>query len=288
MKIEIFSENSKNLLFTLSDRIKFCQTDMFTIHRHPECELGFIVAGKGDYIIESEKLLACANSLFLVRPNEQHCVPTIFTDTLESFNFHLTPYYIWNVVGEYVNTHKLSGFFNANRQKLSKRIFYDFAEDVNKIMLLCQSKTEAYKNRAEIRKLTLGLIISIANLLPDDCENSLDCSNPSIHYKNIECAIEYICEHISEHITLDDIAKSAGLSRSHINVVFKNITGVPPYEYLLLKRIELALVKLCSSDDTVLSISVDCGFENLANFNRTFKRITGITPGAYRKLHFSF
>ncbi len=286
MKIKICSENSLRPLFTLSYGMKYRKSDMFRIHRHPECELGFIIKGKGNYVFENEMLEAAEGSLFLVHPNEQHCVPTIFTDTLESFNFHLTSYYIWNVVGEYVKPQKLYAFISPNRQNLQYRALYGFEAEVCAIMRLCRSEAEAYENRAELRKLVLGLTISVANSLPDLSENSRAYSIANTHHQDIERAVGFITEHISERITLNDIAKCANLSRSQLCAVFKNTTGVSPYEYLLLERIELALTKLRSCDNTVLEIAEDCGFENLANFNRAFKRVAGMTPTAYRRSRF--
>lgn len=76
---------------------------------------------------------------------------------------------------------------------------------------------------------------------------------------------------------------NAGLSRSHLSVLFKNVTGVSPYEYLLLQRIERAVRFLSDSDRTVIDIAQECGFRSLPNFNKAFKRVTGITPTDYRK-----
>ena len=87
---------------------------------------------------------------------------------------------------------------------------------------------------------------------------------------------------MTEPLTLDNIARQANLSRSHLSLLFNQATGVSPYEYLILQRIEKAVEMLGSSEVTIISIAQECGFRSLANFNKTFKKVTGMTPSDYR------
>ena len=72
MKIEIYSEGTRQLLFTLFDSKKNRKTNAFRVHKHPELELGYITGGSGDYILENRTYRAKSGDLFLVCPNEQH------------------------------------------------------------------------------------------------------------------------------------------------------------------------------------------------------------------------
>ena len=72
------------------------------------------------------------------------------------------------------------------------------------------------------------------------------------------------------------------MSRSHLSNHFKAITGMSPYSYLLLRRVERAVSLLHESDASILNVAQETGFDNLANFNKTFKRITVMTPRDYR------
>ena len=75
------------------------------------------------------------------------------------------------------------------------------------------------------------------------------------------------------------------MSKSHMNEYFRAVSGMTPYEYLLVSRVERAVELLRATDMTVLAVSETCGFTNLANFNKAFKKRTGLTPQGYRKLH---
>lgn len=280
---KIYSEGSLIPLFTLSDSVKYKKVNAFRIHCHPEIELGYITGGSGDYVLESEKYEAVAGRMFLVRPNEQHCVPTIRTPSLSSFNFHITPYYIWNVLADYIDPSRLSVFVGG---ELDARTFDDLGGVVERIRYLCGG--EADKSRAEIRYLTLGLMVAAAERARVKVSGGTESVNDVLtHRRDIQSALTYIDGNFTESVTLDDIAASADLSRSHMSALFKKTVGMPPYEYLLLKRIEHAVSLLRLSDDSVMNIAVRCGFANLANFNRAFRRVTGMSPSEYRRSLFN-
>ena len=114
---------------------------------------------------------------------------------------------------------------------------------------------------------------------PDAVQDRTEISG---RLEDIQRAITYIHGHLTEPLTLEEIARAANMSRSHLSTQFKSVTGLPPYSYLLLKRIECAVTLLRESDMPILTVAQECGFDNLANFNKTFKHITGMTPRDYR------
>lgn len=95
-------------------------------------------------------------------------------------------------------------------------------------------------------------------------------------------SMDYIAENITSELTLESIAREAKMSRTYYSAVFKKLNGVSPWEYICIKRIEIAMSLLRKSDENILDIALLSGFNNTANFNKIFKRITGITPKEYR------
>lgn len=93
----------------------------------------------------------------------------------------------------------------------------------------------------------------------------------------------YIQEHFSEHIVLERLAEEANCTPQHLCAFFKEITGVPPIQYLIGYRVERARMMLRDTTKSVTEICFDCGFENVSYFIRRFKQLTGMTPGEYRK-----
>ncbi len=95
--------------------------------------------------------------------------------------------------------------------------------------------------------------------------------------------VEYMHAHYTEKITSEELAKVVGLSVSQLNRKFKDTMDDSPINYLLKIRIEKAAERLIKSDDNITEIAYICGFNNQTYFNRQFKKITGLSPRAYRK-----
>lgn len=98
-------------------------------------------------------------------------------------------------------------------------------------------------------------------------------------YKRV---VSYIEEHYKEKVSLEELAGAAQCNAQYLCHVFKEIAGVPPVRYLINYRVERAKELLQKSTQTVLEISLNCGFENVSYFIRQFKRGTGMTPREYR------
>ena len=79
------------------------------------------------------------------------------------------------------------------------------------------------------------------------------------------------------------LARRVGVSVTYLCRIFKAYTGKTVIAYLVERRIQAAIWKLREGDEKVISIALSCGFNDIAYFNRTFKRIVGRTPSAYRR-----
>jgi AraC-like DNA-binding protein len=82
--------------------------------------------------------------------------------------------------------------------------------------------------------------------------------------------------------TLADFAGIAGLSPYHFLRVFVAATGVTPHQYLLRVRLRRAALSLASRREKVIDLALDCGFNDISNFNRAFRAEFGVSPRAYR------
>ena len=86
-----------------------------------------------------------------------------------------------------------------------------------------------------------------------------------------------------ETFTLADLARSAGMSPYHFLRIFRQVAGVTPHQFLLMRRLSCAAERLRRTDHPVSAIAFDTGFGDLSTFNRRFRRIMGVTPGDYRR-----
>ena len=93
----------------------------------------------------------------------------------------------------------------------------------------------------------------------------------------------YIAEHLSEDITLGDLARAACTSTYYICKLFKRHVGVNFTEYVSRLRVEKAKELLAKPHLRISEIAFEVGFQSLTHFNRTFRSVTGEAPTAYRE-----
>ena len=107
------------------------------------------------------------------------------------------------------------------------------------------------------------------------------------YYTDIKRSITYIEENISEKLTLEDLAQIANMGKTNYSIAFKNVTGMTVWEYILNARIEFASSCLVEQNGefNITEIAVMSGFNNVAHFTKTFKKIKGSTPRDFKKNH---
>jgi AraC-like DNA-binding protein len=85
-----------------------------------------------------------------------------------------------------------------------------------------------------------------------------------------------------EPLTVSDLARAAGLSRSHFSREFRRAFGEAPHQYLLTRRLERAAALLRNTDRPVTEICFAVGLTSIGSFTTSFRRVYGLAPLAYR------
>ena len=85
-----------------------------------------------------------------------------------------------------------------------------------------------------------------------------------------------------ENWPVQRLARVSGVSEAHFARSFKQAFGLPPHRYLLTRRIERAMALLRDTDLPITEIAFHTGWESLGTFGRTFRDVTGESPGAIR------
>lgn len=88
---------------------------------------------------------------------------------------------------------------------------------------------------------------------------------------------------VSRGITLDQLAAATGLSRAHLARQFADTFGVPPHQYLVQLRLDLAKRALARGA-TVTEVCHDVGFESLGTFSTSFRKRVGLSPREYQQV----
>jgi AraC-like DNA-binding protein len=96
-------------------------------------------------------------------------------------------------------------------------------------------------------------------------------------------AVRFVERHPDTRLTLDTLAREAGLSPYHFLRVFEGLTGVTPHQFILRARLRSAALRLAAESTPVIDIAFDAGFGDVSNFNRAFRAEFGHTPTAHRR-----
>jgi AraC-like DNA-binding protein len=96
-------------------------------------------------------------------------------------------------------------------------------------------------------------------------------------------AMEYLEAHMTQDISLEEMAKLVGLSQSRFAQSFKISTGMPPYKWSLDARIKRAQELLLRCREPIAFIALQTGFADQSHFTKTFRRATGATPKDWQR-----
>ncbi len=145
-----------------------------------------------------------------------------------------------------------------------------------------------------------GIIIKPFKPIDISCAVALVINN--YHYKKIDVlrhdqnivndvpfilkpAIKYIDEHIEQRIDIRILADSINYNYMHFIRMFSLYMNVTPYQYILHKKIEKSKFLMTETDQLLTHIAFDLSFSSYSNFCSVFKRLTGSTPDAFRKIN---
>lgn len=251
------------------------------LHWHTEFELNYILSGQGEFICGDEHFISKAGDILFIMPNVLHSFSP-YQDNVQcydTFVFHPSMFSTAQADRSSLE------FFNplaANRLTISPLITsssdeYPIIQDcVKKIFIAVKENTALsdIRLKSELYRLFATLIES-GNIKPANHQQE--------KIELIRPALEYIYAHSTENLSIPQLAELSHLSESYFMGCFKKSVGVGAIEYINQLRIKNICEKLLSTDESISEIAFNCGFTNLANFNRQFLKQIGISPKEYRK-----
>lgn len=258
--------------------------DYFTsvpLHWHAEPEFSVVRRGRIDYIIGDMKLtadegdivIAAPNALHAIYPHDsgvgQHCDTIVFSvDMLgASDNDRSAAECIRPIANGFTGIHITPAHTYYNELRIT-------ADNI----VSC-----AKGNTPRLDMLMKSELLRLFWLLENDGDITLNARAEVGKNEIVRGALEYVAANYSENITVERLAETVHLSKSYFMSRFRQAAGVSAVEYVTQYRIRAACSALIESGKTVSEISFECGFRNLSNFNRQFKRLMGCTPNEYRK-----
>ena len=267
--------------FVIRSRVK--SEFNYPVHVHPEFELNYIENAPGAQRLIGDSLEEIGDYELCLIGNEnlEHAWMNGSCDSKDIFEIT-------------IQFHK-DLFFES---MLSKRQFHSVAimfENAKKGIVY--SRETILKVRDLLHKLckneegfhsVIDLLNILQTLSEDKNSRILATStfanrDDSSDSRRIQKVIDYLHENYQKEIHLADVAGHVNMSEVSFSRFMKKRTGKNYIEYLNDLRLGIASRHLIDTTKTVAEISYECGFNNLSNFNRIFKKRKGVTPKDFRE-----
>ncbi|MFI4910608.1 MAG: helix-turn-helix domain-containing protein [Sedimentisphaeraceae bacterium JB056] len=164
----------------------------------------------------------------------------------------------------------LMEFGNIDRKEIISIIEQNYKDPLNKFII-----------DTRLKSLIYGLLFEYFKKISNEKRILLDRLIPATgKYSSL---FEFIDNNLNGSIDNDSLARLSGKSPSHFLRDFTDSVGITPAKFVTQRRIARSIEMLILTDDTIDKIAYDTGFTDRFHFSKTFKKITGMPPAAYRK-----
>lgn len=236
-------------------------TSIFKMHTHDTYEIFCFLSGKADYYIEGTIYELKPNDILLINKSEAHSLLIKSKSPYERYVVHFPAEALLNYNSElleFLNNKPLgkNNIFPYSVFGKEKWLYYlekmtsatNFKEQQIYLTVLFLELSKAYKKISEKKDLTKTNII-----------------------------IDYINNNLTSQINLDDICQRLNFSKTHINRIFKQLTGSTIWEYIIIKRLLLAK-ELLKNGIPPTNVYSKCGFNDYCTFYRNYKQKFKTSP----------
>lgn len=254
-------------------------------HWHEELEFCYVKSG-------TVKLTTTSGS-FLFQPGEAYFINTNILCTMEPLSYQEDAFidsHLFHSV--FLSGHFHSIFETKYMEPVLKNKKLEFLairgeNQRQKDILYKLRQAAALQNHTNTEFQTRNLFSEIWLLLLEEALASEKNSVPVklINQERIQTMLSFIQSNFADKISLEDIAASVSIGKREALRCFQNSIHQTPFEYLLAYRIEIAEKLLKTTNHSIVEIALQSGFNNEAYFCKVFKKMTGMTPGTYRKKH---
>lgn len=253
-------------------------------HTHEFIEMLFVINGTFRHVIADQTYDEATGGLTILNYNQFHTLKTP-NGPVELMNIYWNPKKhpmprlpepLATRLNELIPAHPMLG----HRLNRTRHLQFAKPEKTTHLLRLLHSEQQEQGQGSEaaidaLFRLFLIELCRAAPILPNDAEKHF---NP-----RMETVRLYLEKHHTEPIQLEELCAISNLRKANLCRQFKKHTGLTTGDYLKQRRLAAALQKLRTSDDKILAICHDCGFSDIAHFNRTFRSALGQTPTQYRR-----
>lgn len=252
------------------------------LHWHNEFEINYMINGAAQFRCANKNIIAHKGDIILFTPNTVHSVyPYMdFNDSHDALVFSSEMFGLASDDRSVATLIRpiMNGNLEITSHITSNKPYYAEIKKCTESIFNCV-KT----NSAQYDLLLKSELLKLLWILSENGEIRKSAFAVSTELDGLKPAIQYISENYRDDITISKLSEISHLSKSYFMNRFKQYFNIGAMEYIIQLRIKSACEILKNSNKTITQISSECGFNNLSNFNRQFKKIVGCTPKEYRR-----
>lgn len=244
----------------------------FGPHSHDDLsEIIYISDGEGEYIIDGQYYKASKGDLLIYNKNVIHEEKSNPENPIRT--------YFCGLGNLHINSLPAGFIIPGNRSPVihTEQYSYKIENYISNIFEECKSQVVGYD--IVCQNLLVSLIVLIYRMINIREESPNEKSTGSVGMK----IKGYLDENYTRDISLRDIAGTLYISQDYISHIFKSEIGKSPIRYLITRRIGEAKKLLLTTDKTIHEIAAAVGYDNPNYFMILFKKVTGTSPGVFRK-----
>lgn len=270
-----FSENKKYSY----EYVQLLPKEQIGEHEQSSWEVSLVVVGHGYRVIGGVKEKFVKDEIIIVPPKVKHFWHFDDEETDEEGRIH-------NVTLKFEEAFldSCSLMFDELRSVVDKIKKTKNAQKISGTMFnRLSDRLIAMRNESPQERIVSAMRILVEIASVDNLSSVGNKAQINHRQQRLEKIDTYISCNFCREVAVDDIARYVGMNKSAFCVFFKKATGKTFVTYLNEYKITLACKMLEDEDKTIKEVCYSCGFNDVAYFNRIFKRFKSVAPRTYRK-----
>lgn len=256
--------------------------EALSLHSHDYYQIYYLKSGRLIHHLENISAELKASDVFIIPPNLPHYIEKASNDVC-FYSISFMPEYMSEIVkfnpfvADFIHcVTELSGEGVEPSLTLRRE---DIALADVLVLKIMQEFSADTTGKEHVIRSSLALLLSVfaRAYLEDKCENVRFASEREA----ILHCIGYIKNHLSDQVTLKEMAQRTAMSKSSFCENFRKVTGETFHQYIRRERMEAAAA-LIKSGKLVFEVAMELGYRDLSTFYRNFKKQFGVSPSEYK------